>query len=208
MSSLLLPLLAAGGAHGDLVEGDFLSWVILFAPLLVAALVLVVPYLQKNGKVAGLLAIASVAAGLLITFFRYFLPGIGAKGMVVHEAIDPEGRDAATDGAPTAGGGRQTAYLRWQNLGLLLARHISDELARGGQPPAERPLALAPLHVLSRTDGPSASIALGYLTNERDRARIAESGWVESAARALAQGILDFDRRLRSAETTTGGWRR
>jgi NADH-quinone oxidoreductase subunit L len=69
-----LPLV---GSAGEIVKGDFLPWVVLFAPLAVAVLVACVPALRRNGKASALLAIAAVMGGFCITLVRYFLPALG-----------------------------------------------------------------------------------------------------------------------------------
>ena len=84
-----LPVLAAEHAVTVVNSGfaAWASWVILFAPLLVAFLVACVPAIRRNGTVAAGLAIASVVLGLFLTLFIYLIPSFGHP--TVWEAIVP-----------------------------------------------------------------------------------------------------------------------
>jgi NADH-quinone oxidoreductase subunit L len=83
---LALPLLASAA---DVVTGDFVPWVILFAPLAIAFLVACVPALRRRGRLAALLSIGSVALGLVLTVVVYFLPALraGMEPIAAHEGI-------------------------------------------------------------------------------------------------------------------------
>ena len=89
MTSLLsfLPLAAApDGAH-EVVTGDWLTWAILFIPLIMAAIITVFPAIRRNGKASALLAIAGVGAVFLITL-SYFVPALSGP-YHTHECIVP-----------------------------------------------------------------------------------------------------------------------
>jgi NADH-quinone oxidoreductase subunit L len=78
------PLLAAAG---NVVTGDWTGWVILFAPLVAAVIVAVVPFVRRRGGLAAALSIAAIALGLVLTVVRYFLPAYSAHGEGVWEGI-------------------------------------------------------------------------------------------------------------------------
>jgi NADH-quinone oxidoreductase subunit L len=83
------PLLAADHAP-EVVTGGFeawASWVILFAPLVAAFAVAAVPPIRKHVNVAAALAIGSVAIGLILTLFVYFIPSFSHP--VTYESIIP-----------------------------------------------------------------------------------------------------------------------
>ncbi len=77
-------LLGSGGAA--LRTGDFLPWLVLFAPLAVAFLVACVPAVRRNGRLAALLAIGAVMLGFALTVARYLLPALGS-GLTPSEGI-------------------------------------------------------------------------------------------------------------------------
>ncbi|MDA1194051.1 MAG: NADH-quinone oxidoreductase subunit L [Planctomycetota bacterium] len=89
MDLVSLPSLAA--ATGEPITSGFsawAAWIVLFAPLFVAFLVACVPAIRKAVNLAAGLAIASVALGLILTLFCYFLPALQSPG-VVYEMIVP-----------------------------------------------------------------------------------------------------------------------
>jgi len=83
-----LTLLASEG--GELVTHGFASWaawIILFAPLLVAFLVTAVPSIRKHSNVAAALSIGSVALGLVLTIFVYFIPAFSDPHTVYQSVV-------------------------------------------------------------------------------------------------------------------------
>jgi NADH-quinone oxidoreductase subunit L len=69
---------------------DLVAWVILFAPLLVAVAIAVVPALRRNGTLCGLLATGSVLLGLVLTLAVYFVPAMLHHGeLETREGIVP-----------------------------------------------------------------------------------------------------------------------
>ena len=69
-----LPLLASGtGAHAD----GWAAWIVLFAPLVAAAIVACVPAIRKRPNVAAAISILAIGTGLAITLFEYFIPSLG-----------------------------------------------------------------------------------------------------------------------------------
>jgi len=99
----------------------------------------------------------------------------------------------------------EMAYLPYQELSVELARMVDTELARAGLTGAPDRLRQAPFYLLRRADMPAVCLTLGYGSNDRDRSRMNDAAFVESAARAVAQALLDLDRRL---QETAGGTNR
>ena len=93
----LTPILASEG--GKVVMEGFASWaawIILFAPLLVAFLVTCVPPIRKHSNVAAGLAIGSIALGLMLTIFVYFIPALQHQGTTYQHIVEW----ITVDGAP------------------------------------------------------------------------------------------------------------
>jgi N-acetylmuramoyl-L-alanine amidase len=130
-----------------------------------------------------------------------FPANAGYRLYAMHERIDPlasRSREIHASGPLPP----ELAYLPYEGLSAVLAGLADTELARGGLSPAPEKIGVAPLYLLKRADLPSALVTLGYRTNDKERARMADTGFVESAARSLAQALLEFDRQLRSVTET------
>ncbi len=105
-----LPIIIAGAAGKATVitEGfaAYASWIVLFAPLLVAFLVTCVPAIRKNVNVAAALSCGSVLLGLAITLFVYFFPSLGER--TTWEAIHAW---VTVDGSPVIEFGTRIDHL-------------------------------------------------------------------------------------------------
>ena len=108
---------------------------------------------------------------------------------------------ASLDAAPVPTGSPspETSYFPYQDFSESLGRILDAELARGGLAAAPDRMKTAPLYLLRRSSLPSACVTLGYTTSDKDRARFSDTGYVESAARSLAQSLLEFDRYLQQS---------
>jgi NADH-quinone oxidoreductase subunit L len=71
------------------VHVDWTPWVILFAPLVAAVVIGIVPAIRKRGGLSAALSIGAIALGLVLTLWKYFLPSLsgGAEHAGASEAI-------------------------------------------------------------------------------------------------------------------------
>jgi len=127
----------------------------------------------------------------------------GYRLFVMSSRVDAPGRRGASGGAQQGQGAvvlpLEAAYLPYEELSEGLARLLDSELSRAGLAAAPDKLRQAPFHLLKRVDMPAVCVALGYWSNEKERARMNDIAFVESAARSLAQALLEFDHRLQEA---------
>jgi N-acetylmuramoyl-L-alanine amidase len=84
--------------------------------------------------------------------------------------------------------------LPFQESSLQLSRILDGELSKAGMAPAPIRQANAPFYLLRHANLPSALVSLGYWSNDKDRAHLSDPAYVESAARGLAQALLEFSR--------------
>jgi NADH-quinone oxidoreductase subunit L len=78
-----VPLAAAEAV----VKGDWSAWIVLFAPLAAAAIVLCVPFVRRRGGLAATLSIGAIAAGLAITLVKFFVPAVTGHHSVVEDVV-------------------------------------------------------------------------------------------------------------------------
>jgi len=124
---------------------------------------------------------------------------------VFYLALDPEMEEAVRAAEaesltlPVLGGGsRLIEVVRWD---MAQARHLSasealgrilEETLRTRIPLGPRPIQQAPLRVLVGANMPAALIEMGYLTNESDARKIADSDFQTAVAQAIYEAVVRF----------------
>ena len=138
-------------------------------------------------------------ADLLVSIHLNASPSPAASGsLVYHLTAQAPGRAAAGSEDPFVPWSSAQAQFVPASRGLaeaIAAELEGLEIAAGG-------VADAPVRVLRGAAMPAVQVELGFVTSAQDLARLADPGFAGRAARAIAAGILRYQRSLTGLRST------
>ena len=138
-------------------------------------------------------------ADLLISIHLNASPSPAASGSLVYH-LTPQ----AAGRTPAGGGALFVPWSSAQAPFVPAARMLAEALAAEleGLDIAAGGVADAPVRVLRGAAMPAVQVELGFVTSQRDRSRLSDPAFPGRAARALATGILRYQRSLSGLRPT------